>query len=277
MILKAIYESKADVPAGFDELYTEREGKFELTGIEGAKTQADVDRVHGALVKERAEHSQTRTALKVWGDRKPDEVLRSLDELEELRVKVGEGPDDKKLEEIVTKRVQIALRPVERQRDEALTKNVELTGRVGELEGSITRRSLADTIREATIGDKGVPVRSEQIPDLELLAPMIFEIVDGKHVTREGNPLGVIAGLEPRAFLEDVLNSGRRPQWFKDSEGTGSRPGGRAAGAPGGVNPFAKESFNLTAIGQLVRSNPALATRLARAAKGTQFLPPELR
>jgi len=276
MALKAIYENKADVPAGFEELYTERDGKFELTGIEGVKTQADVDRVHGALVKERTEHGQTRAALKVWGDRKPEEVVAALDELEVLRVKVGEGGDDKKLEEIVTKRVQIALRPVERQRDDAITKLGDLTGRVGELEGSITRRSLADSLRDATVGDKGVPVRAEQIPDLELLAPMIFEQVDGKHVTKDNNPLGVPAGLEPRAFLEEVLNSGRRPQWFKDSEGAGARSGSRN-GAPGGVNPFAKETFNLTQIGQLVKTNPVLAQRLAKAAKGTQFLPPELR
>lgn len=277
MSLKAIYDTKDAIPAGFADLFTERDGKFELTGIEGIKTQADVDRVQEALRKERTAHDETKGKLRIWGDRKPEDVQKLSDEVEELRIKVGEGGDEKKVEELVNKRVQIALRPVERERDEFRGKVQELTGKIGELETSITRRSLADTLRAASAGEKGIPVRPEAQADIELLAPTAFEEVDGKHVTREGNPFGVDAGLDPKSFLEAVLNSGARPHWFKDSEGAGARNGRGGAGGAGGPNPFAKDSRNMTQVAQLCVKNPSLAIRLAKAAKAIELLPPELR
>ena len=50
-MLKTIYDNEADIPEGFAALYTEKNGKWELTGVQGVKTQLDVDRVQEALRK----------------------------------------------------------------------------------------------------------------------------------------------------------------------------------------------------------------------------------
>ena len=74
--------------------------------------------------------------------------------------------------------------------------------------------------------------------------------------TKEGKPVGV----------EDVLKPLREssPHLFKTLPGTGYKPNG--GGTPPAKNPFAKDSFNLTEQGRLLRENPEQAKALASAA-----------
>jgi hypothetical protein len=262
--LKAIYEQKDQIPAGFEELYSEKNGKFELTGVEGVKTQGDIDRLNGALVSERKEHDATRAKLRSFGDLTPEAIQALVDERDELKIRAGNASEDK-INELVEKRIAVRLRPVEKERDDLKTRAQTLEQQIAEATGRETRRSLVDTIRAEASGEKALPVREGALGDIELIAPMVFEMVDGKHVTREGNPLGVDPGLDPRAFLETVMTSGKRPNWFKDSQGAGAGGGGH--GTPSGKNPFSTENWNLTEIGQIVSKNPAQALRLARASK----------
>ena len=44
-MLELSYDTKDAIPNGFAELYTEKDGKFVLTGVNGMKTQTDVDNV----------------------------------------------------------------------------------------------------------------------------------------------------------------------------------------------------------------------------------------
>ena len=45
MGLKAVVDGLNDIEEPFRPLYQERNGKFELNGVEGMRTQADVDRL----------------------------------------------------------------------------------------------------------------------------------------------------------------------------------------------------------------------------------------
>ena len=74
--------------------------------------------------------------------------------------------------------------------------------------------------------------------------------------TKEGKPVGV----------EDVLKPLREssPHLFQTRPGTGYKPNGGET--PPAKNPFAKESFNLTEQGRLLRENPEQAKALASAA-----------
>ena len=74
--------------------------------------------------------------------------------------------------------------------------------------------------------------------------------------TKEGKPVGV----------EDVLKPLREssPHLFQTPSGTGYRPNGGKT--PPAKNPFAKDSFNLTEQGRLLRENPEQAKALASAA-----------
>ena len=43
--IKTAYDTVEEIPEGFGELYAERNGKFELIGVDGIKTQSDIDNI----------------------------------------------------------------------------------------------------------------------------------------------------------------------------------------------------------------------------------------
>lgn len=75
---------------------------------------------------------------------------------------------------------------------------------------------------------------------------------------KEGKPIGVDDVLKP--YKEDKAMA----HLFKTADGTNYTPAG--GGDYTGKNPFAKDSFNLTEQGKLLKENPAQAKELASAA-----------
>lgn len=65
MKLLPLYESKEAIPEGYAELYSEKDGKFIFVGVEGIKTQVDIDKLDTAK-----EHEITnrKTAVKELAD-----------------------------------------------------------------------------------------------------------------------------------------------------------------------------------------------------------------
>ena len=101
MKLKLSYDKEDDVPEAFKELYTEKDGKFLLTGVEGLRTDTDVGKLQDALKKERAAHDKTKQTLKAFEGIDAEKIRGDLDELEELRaVKEAGGnkPDAAKID-----------------------------------------------------------------------------------------------------------------------------------------------------------------------------------
>ena len=84
MELELVYETKEDIPAGYEALFTERDGKWHLTGVKGIKSQGDIDRLQTALTKERNDHKKTKETLARFGNHDADQLANDLDELEEL-------------------------------------------------------------------------------------------------------------------------------------------------------------------------------------------------
>ena len=153
MKLKLKYSSQEDIPAGYEDLFTEKDGEWHLTGIEGMKTQEDITRLSESLRKEREDHKKVKDVLAKLGgpDLDADALVEKLDEYEELKLRVesGEGGkiDDKKVEELVEQRVQRRLAPVERERDRLKTRNTELENENGTLKGTITRGTVESELR----------------------------------------------------------------------------------------------------------------------------------
>ena len=61
MKLELIYDAADKIPDGMAALYTEKDGKFYFSAIEGLKTEGDVTRLQEALRKERADHADLKT------------------------------------------------------------------------------------------------------------------------------------------------------------------------------------------------------------------------
>ncbi len=267
MKLKTIYATAEEIPEKYRELYEERNGQWELTGIEGVRTQGDVDRLQSALRKERDDHSATRSQLREFDGLKPDEVRSQLDRIPELEAAAQGKLDDTKVNEIVETRLRSRIAPIERERD-------QLKEKVGEFENEITtyktankQRSISDSIRSAATKSKVLP---EAIEDALVYGERMFEIdEDGNVVTRDG--VGVTPGIGAEAWLTEM--QGKRPHWWGPSMGGGARPG---SGRNSGPNPWSKEHWNITEQNRIYRANPKQASDMAQSA-GTSIggLPPE--
>lgn len=272
--LKAIYAKKEDIPEGFDELYSERNGQFELTQVEGVKTQADIDRVSEGLRKEKAEHKQTKEKLAAFGELDPATVPAQLEELAEVKAQLATVTKDGKVnQEAVQQQIDAAVNravgPLNRDnkalqaqlsaKDKALG---ERDTEIGGLKAGILTKEIEGTLRDAAIGEK---VLSTAIDDAVLVGSRVFERTEsGAIVTRDG--LGYTPGLTPKEWLKDMQE--KRPHWWPASQGGGAG-GGRGDPGTGKGNPWSKEAWNVTAQGAYVRQHGEAKAREAAERVGS--------
>lgn len=267
MALKAIHDKLDEIPEEFQSLYTEKGGKFELTGIQGVKSQADIDRLNTSLASERAEHKTTKDRLGAWGELKHAEVVVQLDRIPELEAAAKGNLDEAAIEEIVSRRVEgtitSKLAPVERQ---LATVTKERDGFADENKGfraGNTRRTIHDTVRKALTSQKVIPEAHE---DALFLAERVFEVTDEGVVQTRDN-VGVPPGLDPSGWLGEIQPN--RPHWWQESKGGGARGSGGGGGF-GGKNPFSAEHWNMTEQGKIVKEKGTEhADRMAKAAGTT--------
>lgn len=264
--LKAVYDSLEDIPENvedFRSLFVEREGRYELSGLPGVKTAADVERVQRSLVQEREAHKQTKDKFRPFAELDPDEVFAKLDRLPELEAAASGKLDDAAIDEIVAKRIEGAVRsklaPVEREFKAAQTELEALREQNQALSLERAARQRQDAIRPLMAKAGVLP---EHYEDVELYAERHLEQTeDGQWVAKDG--VGVTPGLQPKEWLAEMLE--KRPGWMPANVGGGAK--GSASGGVGGSNPFSAKGWNLTAQGQLVQTRGMeYAQRMAEAA-----------
>jgi hypothetical protein len=260
MRLKTIYDTEAEIPEGYADLYTERNGKWELTGIEGVKTQADVDRVQSALTKERSDHKVAKEALKAFEGFDPEEITAQATKLEEVSAQLEainkDGRiDETKLEPIIAARLKQATAPLEREKlslqrqlDDQKKNVAEKDGEVLVLKTSITTGNIERQIRDAAAEAKLVP---SAVVDAVLHGRSVFEQTeDGRTITRDVP--GVTPGLSPKEWFRDMQE--KAPHWWPATVGGGSR-GGSGGSLGRANNPWSKEAWNVTKQGAYVREH----------------------
>lgn len=259
MGLKAVYIDINEVPEQFRELYTEKNGQYELTGIEGVKTDEDVRRVQSALTKERNDHKQTKEKFSALGDLKPDDIIAKLDRIEELEQIAAGKVDDTKINELVETRLRSRVAPIEREKKMLETKVAELSGTLDQFVTRDRTRTIHDEVRRAAVAQKLLP---EAIEDALVLAERIFEVDEnGKVVSKDG--VGVTPGVDPAVWFTELQP--KRPHWWPGSAGGGAG-GNRGGGGGSEKNPWAADSWNLTEQGRILTANRAKAEQLAKSA-----------
>ncbi len=262
MKLKAVVDKLEDVAPEFQPLYTERGGKWEVTGIEGLRTQADVDRVQSALTKERNDHKALREKYAPLADREVADVVATLDRIPELEAAANGKLDAAAIEQAVQTRLRAAVAPIERERDQYKISTEQATQKIAQLESDAVGRRVRDVIREAATKSGMVP---SAVNDAIMLAERMFELTeDGRVITKDG--VGVTPGIAPTVWLTDMQST--RPHWWPASVGGGAS-GNRQGGGSSGKNPFSKDGWNFTEQMSLIRENKALAEQMARAAGTT--------
>lgn len=256
--LKTIYDTQDDIPEQFRELYIERNGKFEITGIEGVKTQADIDRQTAALEKERKDHKAVREKLAKWGDLDPDAIPVQLEELNEAKQKIASLSAEGKLEgQALTDRLEAAAEaargPLQREikstqarlaakEKEAADKDAAINALKNEQKMERIRVSL----RDAAIAAKVIP---EALDDAVMVGERMFDYTDdGKLLTKADAP--VTAGLDPKTWA--VAMKETRPHWWPPSLGGGSGGSKGSGGLNSKDNPWTRENWNITEQGRKV-------------------------
>lgn len=261
MKLKTVYDTEEEIPEGFAELYTERNGKWELTGIEGVKTPADVERVQEALRKEKNDHKATKQLLVPFEGLDPETIVANQTKLEEVTAQLEainkDGRvDETKLEPIIAARVKQAVAPLERdklnlerQLDAQKKLVTEKDGEVVTLRTSITTGDIERDIRDAAAEAKVIP---SAIFDAVRYGREVFEKTDdGRVITKDVS--GVTPGLTPKEWFKDQMD--KAPHWWPPSVGGGSQGGGGGGRGTysGANNPWSKAGWNLTKQGALVK------------------------
>jgi len=269
--LKVVMDSVDELDEPLRKLYAEKDGKFVLTGIEGIKTQADMDRLSRAAALEREEHKKTKEKFKVFEPflENAEDIVSKIDKLPELEAAAAGKIDEAKLNEMVEGRIKTRMSPVERKAKALEDENNTLKARMAEMEAKEKRRLIHDAVREAATKSKMVDTAVE---DALVLAERMFQVdEEGRIVTKEG--VGVTPDSDATVWLTEMQQ--KRPHWWPASQGGGARPGG--SGGSGGLNnPWTFENWNLTEQGRVYQENPERAERMAQSA-GTSIGGPKPR
>lgn len=258
------YDSMDSVPEAFRPLFAEQDGRAVLTGVNGLKTQKDVDTVREALRKEREDHSKAREALKPWGNLKPDEVMSQLDRIKELEAAAGGKLDENKLQELVEGRLAQKTGPLERTVQTLTQERDTLTQERDDLKNQIVTRDRNDAVRSIATESKA---HGTAVPDIEMAASVMLEKnEEGRWVTKSGID-GLTPGLDVKGWMKEMQRL--RPHWWPESV-SGGAGGGSGGGNFGGANPWSADSWNMTEQGRVMQSQGRdVAERMAKAAGTT--------
>lgn len=242
------------------ELYTEQADKtYLLTGVEGMKTQGDIDKVTAALVKERADHKSLREKFALLGDQDPVDLLGQLDRIKELEAAAAGKIDEAKINEIVEGRLRTKLGPIERENKQLKDQLAAEQGVSAELKAKDQKRTIHDKARAAALKIGVIP---EALDDILLYADNVMEITeDGRVITKD--QVGVTPGVDPEVWLSEMQQKKR--YWWPASQ-SGDSKGNGGGGGISGDNPWTAAGWNLTRQAEIVNQDQKKADQLARSA-----------
>lgn len=260
MYLELTLDNLTDLPEAFHQLYTEKNGKYHLTGVRGMKTQEDVDYVKSILEKERGEHKDTKKKLETFNtlNLSVEEVQQKLDKIHELEAAAEGKLDESKINEMVEARIKTRMAPLQRDLEKYQKDVAEKDSVIGQYQQKDITRQIHDHVRKAATNSKVV---GSAVEDVLMHAERIFEVDErGKVVTKDG--VGVTPGVEADVWLSDMQD--KRSHWWPQSQGGGATGSGQGGGYAN--NPFSADHWNLTEQGKLLRENPEKANQMATAA-----------
>lgn len=192
------YSSVDEIPAdvSIKDLYSERDGKVVFSGIDGIKTQKDVDSLQEALRKERNDHGQLRESFKAFEGLDVEAARKAIEENEILRLKATETDD--KVQELIQSKLTAGFS----ERD---TKIAELSGMVEQFQGKEKLANHTKLINE--IAGKHIAEDMQQLVTTNLLN--LSEIDLSGEVVTNGQG-GYEKGMLISKVVEDMVQKNTR-------------------------------------------------------------------
>lgn len=255
MELELIYATKEEIPAGFESLYTEKDGKFHLTGVKGlTNATQSTEALRRSLTAAREDVKKlTKKVTDLETER--NTLTTERDELKIL-VDTNGDPDDNKVAKLVKDAKAAAAAPLQRQLDAVNSQLAQAQKELADAQTREKRSKINDAIAKAGTAAKVVP---SAIEDMQAIAERVFDVdEDGNVVTRDG--VGVTPGIDAVGWISEMKP--KREHWFPPSTGGGAGGAG-LNGAGGKGNPFTYENWNVTEQSKLSEAD---FNRLAAAA-----------
>ena len=267
--MKYWYEKESDIPAEHKALYEERELELKR----GEKRKVWVCKVEGAVPRETLiEFRETNVALtnenkelkdKYTGIEDPDRARDLLKIAKDVEVADAEKVLKKGgVDAIVTERTR------------AIKEDMEGKLKIANEKAANASTALDNEIIQNTFLQACAKLQLQ--PGAET---MILQTVRGQWVRKDGkvvildsngNPRSNKDGsgdLGPTEWLQETLLK-QHPYLVKESSGSGAAGGGAASGGvANNVNPWKRDTFNLTQQAMITKADPAKAARLKEAAK----------
>lgn len=263
MKLKMILDSLDGLEEHFHPLYTEKDGKFLLTGVEGITSAADIKKLKDEAGKYRTELKELKKKYEALDDLgSVEEIQAKLDRIDELEAAASGKIDDTKINEMVEARVKGRVTPLEREITKLKKELEEGNATISTYKETDRKRTIHDAVRKSASKSKILDTATD---DVLMLAERIFDVDDEGNVVTKDN-VGATPGVQPDVWLTDMQAS--RPHWWPQSQGGGAQ-GGRDKGGVGGKNPFTAENWNMTEQGRLAQADPTKAEQMAKAAGTT--------
>lgn len=286
MLLKAEYDKQDEIPEAHRELFTEREGKFFFTGVEGLFGPSERSRLSNETASWRVKLRDAETKLSGYAKlvnhegkafEKVEDLQAVLDEYPTLKAAAEAGGSKSK--EAVAAQVEIEKKRLEqgfnRQAGELNGKLTAATQRIEAYEARERAQHIKDVVLKAIGESKIGKINPDAIEDVLMYAERhlateeerddktgVLKITGAR--TKDG--VGITPGLEAAAWLAEMQP--KKGHWYLPSEGGGSNGGGRGGGGNGGAgNPWSKDNWNLTAQGAYVKQHGVQkAEQMAKAA-----------
>lgn len=250
--LELSYDSQDEIPAGFEGLYTEKDGKHVLTRVKGLATRENVARLETALNKERNDHKASKqkyATLNTYGSL--EEVVAKLDSIPELEAKAAGSKDPANIDALVAAKVA----PLQRTLDQTQLQLKDLQAE----NSTYKQKEVSHKIKDAvTTAATALKLKAAAIPDAIMYAERVLMLDDsGNVVTKDG--VGVTPFLDPKSWLEEVIPT--KQHWLEESVG-GDAGGGKGNGDFSG-NPYSEANWSISEQMKLYKANPTKAKQLA--------------
>lgn len=267
---QAVVTDGDEIPEEYRELYDEQDGVFVLKtdlikdhpAIKTVKGTADkLDKDKRALAK-KIKELETKLG-RIPEDFDPDRYQEMVDELESLRETADDpgnaDPDDKKK---LPSRIKTLEGKLARAAAEAETEIKKRDDRITKLSGQIKKllidEGLTKALAAAGIDAKYIRAAKALLRDQVSLTgdedeyEAVVETAEGDSIALSKYVADWAASDEGKAFVTPASGGGADP--------------GHGRNEQQGVNPFKKETFNLTEQGRLIKEDPAKARRFAKQA-----------
>lgn len=243
MPLKTVLDDIEGVDDAVKPFYIEKDGKFVLDaeGVDDHPEVANLKNAYQRVKEDRESVRQEMAKLRQTIDGLPEDF--DAEKWEELKAGKAKTADPQEL---------VRLREtLERERDEWKSK-------FEDREKELTRTQVRDALNRA-LGDAGVPETLRNGARLEMLERVTPQFGNGGVVVETDMGPMDIGEYAKRWVAKDGA------AYVAKGQGGGAT-GGRAPGGNTDANPFAKETFNLTMQGQIIKSDRTRAERMMRAA-----------